>query len=179
MKRVLWIKFENPIGKVTEATKGQGQSTFDNKSEQKEFSKSKKCYFCVRDFHKRQFCPARNATCNNCTKKGHFQAVCKSLKTVCRVLIDEQSSSSDQEIPCLGAVHNTNIDKQWSVEVCLDNTKVNFKIDAGAGVDIILDKIYRNLFNHKPQLGIDQSDCVFHCSYYINCFIKNCLNCPF
>ena len=48
------------------------------------------------------------------------------------------------------AVHNTNIDKQWSVEVCLDNIKVNFKIDTGADVDIISDKIYRNLFKHKP-----------------------------
>ena len=136
--------------KGNRSNKGQGQSTFDNKSEQKGFSKSKKCYFCGRDFHKRQFCPARNATCNNCTKKGHFQAVCKSLKTIRGVLIDEQFSSSDQEIPFLGAVHNSNIDKQWSVEVCLDNTKVNFKIDTGADVDIISDKIYRNLFNHKP-----------------------------
>ena len=32
----------------------------------------------------------------------------------------------------------------------MDDTKVNFKIDTGADVDIISDKIYRKLFNHKP-----------------------------
>ena len=83
----------------------KGQSTFDNKCEQKGLSK--KCSFCGRAFHKRQFCPAKNATCNNCSKKGHFQAVCKSSKTVRGVHVDEQSSSSDQETPFLGAVHGT------------------------------------------------------------------------
>ena len=139
VKRVLWIEYENSIRKVTEAKKVKVSQLLIINRNKKGFSKSKKCHFCGRDFHKRQFCPES-------AKKGHFQAVCKSLKTVHGVLIDEQASSSDQEISFLGAVHNTNIDKQWSVEVCLDNIKVNFKIDTGADVDIISDKIYRNLF---------------------------------
>ena len=124
MKRVLWIEYENSIRKVTEATKVKVGQLLIISLNKKDFL-NLKCYFRGRDFHKRQFCPARNATCNNCTKKGHFQAVCKFSKTVRGVLLDEQSSSSDQEISFLGAVHNTNIDKQWSVEVCLDNTKVD------------------------------------------------------
>ncbi len=62
------------------SNKDQGQSTFDNKCEQKGLSK--KCYFYGRAFHKHQFYQLKNATCNNCSKKGHFQAVCKSSKTV-------------------------------------------------------------------------------------------------
>ena len=30
--------------------------------------------------HKRQSCPARNAICHKCTKRGHFQAVCRSTE---------------------------------------------------------------------------------------------------
>ena len=100
--------------KGNRSNKGQDQSTFDNTSEQKGFSKFKKCYFGGRDFHKRQFYPAKNATFNVCTKKGHFQEVCKSSKPVREVLIDEQSSSSDQET---SFGRNINIDKQWSVKV--------------------------------------------------------------
>ena len=98
---------------------------------------SKKCYFCGRDYHKRQSCPAANSTCNNCGKKGHFQAVCKSSRAVREVQNDEPSSSRENN-PFLGAIHNAKrSNKEWSIEVCLDNTRINFKIDTGADVDII------------------------------------------
>ena len=58
------------------------------------------------------------------------------------VLNDEPSSLSENN-PFLGAIHNAKrSNKEWSIEVCLDNTRINFKIDTGADVDIISDKIY-------------------------------------
>nr|XP_047144650.1 uncharacterized protein LOC124818157 [Hydra vulgaris] len=39
-------------------------------------------YFCGRKRHPQQSCPAREAECNNCRKKGHFKKVCKSSKNV-------------------------------------------------------------------------------------------------
>ena len=55
--------------------------------------------------------------------------------------------------PFVGAVHNAKTNnKEWSIEVCLDNAKINFKIDTGADVDIIPDKIYTSHFSHKPLL---------------------------
>lgn len=39
-----------------------------------------KCFFCGYAKHPRSKCPARNATCNNCGKKGHFRQVCRSEK---------------------------------------------------------------------------------------------------
>ena len=43
-------------------------------------NKTTKCFFCGNDRHSRQNCPARNAICKNCEKKGHFQKVCLSKK---------------------------------------------------------------------------------------------------
>ena len=37
-----------------------------------------KCFFCGFDRHPRRRCPARNATCGNCGKKGHYAKVCQS-----------------------------------------------------------------------------------------------------
>ena len=39
-----------------------------------------KCYFCGYTKHPRYKCPARDAMCNNCRKKGHFAKVCKAGK---------------------------------------------------------------------------------------------------
>lgn len=39
------------------------------------------CYFCGSNIHKRETCPAREATCNSCGKKGHYSRVCKSKAT--------------------------------------------------------------------------------------------------
>ena len=41
-------------------------------------SVKRRCYFCGGVYHNRTSCPARDATCNNCAKLGHFAKVCKS-----------------------------------------------------------------------------------------------------
>ncbi|XP_055869763.1 uncharacterized protein LOC129923337 [Biomphalaria glabrata] len=41
---------------------------------------SKRCFFCGNSPHQRFRCPARDATCNLCGKRGHFQKVCKSTR---------------------------------------------------------------------------------------------------
>ena len=41
-----------------------------------------KCYFCGGSYHNRRVCPARDACCNNCNKKGHFWKVCRSNSNV-------------------------------------------------------------------------------------------------
>ncbi|XP_048589516.1 uncharacterized protein LOC125573188 [Nematostella vectensis] len=39
---------------------------------------SKRCYFCGGPLHNRKDCPAKNCSCNNCGKGGHYAKVCKS-----------------------------------------------------------------------------------------------------
>ncbi|VDI28095.1 Hypothetical predicted protein [Mytilus galloprovincialis] len=31
-----------------------------------------KCFFCGNNAHARRFCPAKDASCHNCFKKGHY-----------------------------------------------------------------------------------------------------------
>ena len=39
---------------------------------------NQKCLFCGNGKHSRFKCPARDAVCSNCQKKGHFRKVCRS-----------------------------------------------------------------------------------------------------
>ena len=46
----------------------------------------KSCYFCGGFLHaNRASCPARDAVCHNCSKKGHFAKVCQSAKKAATV----------------------------------------------------------------------------------------------
>ena len=51
--------------------------------------------------HARNSCPAKDAVCHKCTKKGHFAKVCKS-KVVASV--EQQAEDSDSSEVFLGAV---------------------------------------------------------------------------
>ena len=64
---------------------------------------------------------------------------------------NDEPSSSRENNPFLGEIHNAKrSNKERSIEICLDNTfNFNFKIDKGADVDIISDKIYTSHFSHK------------------------------
>ena len=43
-------------------------------------TQSSKCFFCGFDVHPRSKCPARDSTCSNCQKKGHYKRVCRSKR---------------------------------------------------------------------------------------------------
>ncbi len=52
---------------------GQGQQSGQHGE------KANKCGRCVRNaLQKDQVCPAKEATCNFCEKKGHFESVCRT-----------------------------------------------------------------------------------------------------
>lgn len=53
------------------------QNNNNSKSHKKQ-NKKEQCYFCGNSRHPRTSCPARNDTCQNCKKKGHWARVCRS-----------------------------------------------------------------------------------------------------
>ena len=87
--------------------------------------------------HKRANCPAKNATCFKCSKRGHWGTVSKSSKTVGEVEEDENLF--------LGEIGTETNNTFWSVDLMLNNAQVRFKIDTGADVTVIPDKIYEAL----------------------------------
>ena len=97
---------------------------------------AKTCSRCGRSpLHGRHQCPAINATCRKCTKKGHFQAMCRSGKTVGAV----QADSSDV---FLGAVKDHQSEgntgsSPWNLTLSVNGKPVRFRIDTGADVTVI------------------------------------------
>ena len=59
---------------------------------------SEKCYFCGKQRHPRNICPARNSECGKCKKMGHWARCCQSTPTP---NTDRNISASVNEIPDL------------------------------------------------------------------------------
>ena len=83
--------------------------------------KSKQCRKCGKSpSHPPSQCPANDITCRGCGKKGHYQRVCLSSKTVNVV---EEDSEEDSLF--LGSV-TAGKEDPWTVNLLLKNRKVQF-----------------------------------------------------
>ncbi|KRY45454.1 Retrovirus-related Pol polyprotein from transposon gypsy [Trichinella britovi] len=88
------------------------------------------CYFCGKRRHPRANCPARNTTCNNCGKVGHFAKVCISVsKRTAFVsvtsLVGSSSSSTASEL------------KNAIVEAKINGTNMTALMDTGSSLSFI------------------------------------------
>ena len=96
-----------------------------------------------RQSHQKQYCPAKDAKCHQCSKTGHFASVCLSKKigAVC-------DDGNDTEYTFLGSV----ADNKPTV---VDNTEnggsgVKFRIDTGADETVIPEQLYNELIGVNP-----------------------------
>ena len=110
----------------------------------KQVSSSKTCTRCGKSPpHSRQQCPAREATCRKCGKKGHYQAACRSTKSVNLVTTEQDEvfiAAVNGQVPTVDAGDNP-----WIVTVSVNGSPVDFKIDTGADVSVISDTTYKAL----------------------------------
>ena len=95
------------------------------------------CKWCGHEQHFRRVCPAREAVCGKCKKVGHFQTVCQA-KTIQEVLTSD-TENLDPEILYLGEVKND--PNFWKVNLDVHGHSTLFKIDTGAAVSILSDKL--------------------------------------
>ena len=89
--------------------------------------------------HNKQQCPARDAECHRCHKKGHYKSMCKT-KTVSSV--DTEDSQLDS------AYLDTLTEDQssaWSVSVMVGQQALTFKVDTGAEVTAISERAFQEL----------------------------------
>uniref|UniRef100_A0A096LST4 CCHC-type domain-containing protein n=1 Tax=Poecilia formosa TaxID=48698 RepID=A0A096LST4_POEFO len=93
--------------------------------------------------HTMQQCPAREAACNYCGKKGHFARVCRNKK-ICEVNAGfaTESTDTDIDITFLGSLSAEIKDNPWMTDILVDKHKTVFKIDTGADVTAVPETLY-------------------------------------
>ena len=81
-------------------------------------------------------CPARGAVCRKCSKKGHFQAMCRTERTVGTI---NRESEDDISLGTVNASADTvsSTESPWVINLTLNGHPVQFKIDTGADVTVI------------------------------------------
>ena len=108
------------------------------------------CSRCGRK-HRRGKCPAFNAVCYCCHKRGHFQSCCKSRNVPTTPVGDQEDNSIDTAF--LNTVGEED-SRSWFVNLTLGNREVSFKIDTGAEVTAVSEKVWKQ--SKRPRL---QSPC--------------------
>ena len=126
---------------TTRFTRKPWQDKPPNKSLYTQQQSTNNCTWCGKfPSHSRHLCPAREAVCHKCRKKGHFKAVCRSAYNVSVVTVAEEDSSDSDAF--LGTVSGTGSSKPWQITMLLNNSPLEFRIDTGADVTVIPESKY-------------------------------------
>ena len=100
------------------------------------------CHRCGKTpVHDRQRCPAKDAICNKCGKKGHYQRVCRSNNV--RVVDNDPHS---QEDAFLGTVGDQK-ENPWEAKAQLNGAFLRFQIDTGVEVSVISERDFQRVRN--------------------------------
>ena len=97
--------------------------------------------------HDRQHCPAKDAACRECGKRGHYKVMCRSKKKVGEVYHETASNDyecDEYEDVFFGSVNAEN-DNPWLVSLQLEGKLVEFHIDTGAEVSVIPEPLYEKI----------------------------------
>ena len=117
------------------------------------------CKFCSYT-HIRGNCPAYNRTCNRCNSKGHFAKCCPKLKinniderfSANEVSSDDDDCDQSLDNPFFVGVVNSKSTNpspnEWSIQLQVNNSPINFKIDTGAQVNVLSSQTIESL--QKP-----------------------------
>jgi hypothetical protein len=107
---------------------------------------SSTCKWCGKHPHKRFDCPAKDAVCNLCSKKGHFSCVCMSAgKVKATTVHDVEAEASAIFIDTLDA----NNSEPWYDTITVDGVDIRFKLDSGADVTCIPASVYVKLMRPR------------------------------
>ncbi|GFX03587.1 retrovirus-related Pol polyprotein from transposon opus [Trichonephila clavipes] len=111
-------------------------------------SRSQKCFFCGNDLHSRILCPARDVTCRNCGKKGHYQRVCKSRP-------GRNSSNVVASSNTLVAIsRSTHCLQKSIIKALVNNIQLSALIDTGSSLSFLNEKhVAKCKLKVEPYLG--------------------------
>ena len=97
------------------------------------------CQRCRNNHTRSEQCPARNAICFQCHRKGHFGSQCFS-KTVAATTDDTSLGTA-----FLGDLGLSPWESSWTATIQLDDDLVLFKMDTGAEVTAISEREFQSL----------------------------------
>ena len=119
-------------------------------------SAREKCSRCGRSPpHDRQQCPARDAVCHKCNKRGHFQAVCRSTVQVKEVQLDSSEASfEDKFLGVLTEQGEAKPSSPWGITLRVNGKPTLFEIDTGAEVSVVSRRTHQQI--GKPPLRPQQ-----------------------
>ena len=140
-------KLGTMVGAVLQKRRGQGrsqQSSRPNPRQEKHGAADGRlpsksvCGRCGKSPpHDRQQCPARDAVCHKCAKRGHYQSVCRSTVKVGELQLDSLQTSPSEAF--LGSLteQGTHPNRPGAVTLSLNGKPAHFEIDTGADVTYI------------------------------------------
>ena len=102
----------------------------------------KHCTRCGKSPHSRDKCPVRESLCHRCHRKGHYSSQCKS-QTISSLSVETKLDNNTAYLDVVEtSQHNT-----WMVKLYIGsaNCEAMFKIDTGAKVTAISEKLYKTL----------------------------------
>lgn len=109
------------------------------------------CFGCgtVGHIKNEDICPAKGKSCNYCKRKNHFESMClvkqkpaghTNSRAVEQVEVKALNSSEDCEY-----IFSLNLNKNYDVECFVDEIPIRFKIDSGASVMVVSQKVGKKL----------------------------------
>ena len=99
-------------------------------------SNTGKCYFCGYSKHSRFRCPAKEALCKGCGKKGHFQKVCQSTPAKSKLL-----SAVGPQLSASTAATGTRGLKSALINVLVNGKTLMALVDTGSSESYICTEI--------------------------------------
>lgn len=108
----------------------------------------RECKWCGgTQYHQWKDCPARDANCRKCEKRGHYAAVCRSSRAVHAVTQQRWQEDDEEYELLLGSVTvntvSTRSVTEWMETLSLNGEPVTFKLDTGAAVTAIPQEIFK------------------------------------
>ena len=131
------IKQESDLEEVH----GQRRKKYGRRYSGQKVKQTGSCSRCGREQHARDKCPARDATCHCCKKKGHYSSKCYSKKR-----IEEVTAGLDAAYLDTLSANGTS----WEIQLLLEGTEITCKLDTGAEVTVISEQTYAAI--KKPRL---------------------------
>ena len=120
-------------------------------SSQSRHPHNSQCYKCGGPPHPRHECPANDAKCHSCGKKGPFQRVCRAGENVGGIETEEEDESF-----FLGSV--TSDKAAWTANIGIKNTTIKFKLDTGADVTAVSQTDMNRIFSGTQQPVLQKAE---------------------